>query len=72
MFENVNYDFYKTTLGRSAIPDKASFNEYVIENELFVKQLINDSLIVEREKKRDRQCSLYDGRGRLYHSTGGK
>ena len=50
MFENVNYNFYKRTLGRSAIPDEASFNEYAIENELFVKQLITDGIIVEREE----------------------
>ena len=50
MFENVNYNFYKTALGRSAIPDEATFNEYAIENKLFVKRLINDDMIVEREK----------------------
>ena len=50
MFENVNYNFYKTTLGRFAIPDEASFNEYAIENKLFVKQLIADGIIVEREE----------------------
>ena len=50
MFENVNYDFYKTTLGRSAIPDEAAFNEYAAENKLFIKRLITDGVIVEREK----------------------
>ena len=50
MFENVNYDFYKTNLGRSAVPDEAAFNEYAIENKLFVKQLITDGIVVEREK----------------------
>ena len=50
MFENVNYNFYKTTLGRSAITDEASFNEYAIENKLFIKQLITDGLIVEKEE----------------------
>ena len=50
MFENVNYDFYKTNLGRSAIPDEASFNEYIIENKLFVKRLIDDDILIEREK----------------------
>ena len=49
MFENVNYNFYKTILGRSIIPDEDSFNEYASENKLFVKQLINDGIIVERE-----------------------
>ena len=50
MFENVNYNFYKTTLGRSVVPDEASFNEYAIENKLFIKQLITDGLIVEKEE----------------------
>jgi len=50
MFENANYNFYKTALGRSIIPDEDSFNEYAPENKLFVKQLINDGLVVEREE----------------------
>ena len=50
MFENVNYDFYKTNLGRSAIPDEATFNEYAIENKLFIKRLISDGMLVEREE----------------------
>ena len=50
MFENVNYDFYKTSLGRSVVPDEVSFNEYAIENKLFVKQLVTDGIIVEREE----------------------
>lgn len=50
MFENVNYNFYKTNLGRSAIPDEAAFNEYAAENKLFVKRLINDGVIFEIEK----------------------
>jgi hypothetical protein len=50
MFENVNYNFYKTALGRSAIPDEAIFNEYAIENKLFVKRLISEGMLVEHEK----------------------
>ena len=50
MFENVNYDFYKTNLGRSVIPDEATFNEYAIENKLFIKRLISDGMLVEHEK----------------------
>ena len=50
MFENVNYNFYKTNLGRSAIPDEVSFDEYATENKLFIKQLIADGIIVECEK----------------------
>lgn len=50
MFENVNYNFYKTNLGRSAVPDETAFNEYAAENKLFVKRLINDGVIFELEK----------------------
>ncbi|UTC68498.1 hypothetical protein E4O06_08190 [Treponema sp. OMZ 789] len=50
MFENVNYNFYKNNLGRSAVPDEAAFNEYAAENKLFVKRLINDGVIFELEK----------------------
>ena len=50
MFENVNYNFYTTTLGRSAVPNEAVFNEYAAENKLFVKRLITDGAIVEREE----------------------
>ncbi len=50
MFENVNYNFYKTVLERSAIPDEATFNEYRIENKLFVKRLLDDGMLIEREK----------------------
>ena len=50
MFENINYNFYKTVLGRSAIPDEATFNEYTIENKLFVKRLLDDGMLIEREK----------------------
>ena len=49
MFENVNYNFYKTVLERSAIPDEATFNEYTIENKLFVKRLLDDGMLIERE-----------------------
>ena len=35
---------------KPAIPDEAAFNEYAAENKLFIKQLITDGVIVEREK----------------------
>jgi hypothetical protein len=50
MFENVNYNFYKNTLGRSVIPDEATFNFYADDNKMFVKQLVNDGIVTEREE----------------------
>ncbi len=50
MFENVNYTFYSETLGRSAIPSEEEFDKYVLENELYMKRLIGDNLIEEREE----------------------
>ena len=50
MFENVNYDFYKTTLGRSAVPTEADFNRYADDNRLFMKGLINVGIVTEREE----------------------
>lgn len=48
-FSNVTYTFYTGTLGRSAIPDQATFNNFALENKLFVKQLYNDGMLFERE-----------------------
>ena len=50
MFENVNYTFYSDTFGRSDVPTEADFNKYKLENVLFVKRLLGDGLIVEREE----------------------
>ena len=50
MFENVTYTFYSDTLGRSDVPTEADFNKYKLENVLFVKRLLGDGLIVEREE----------------------
>ena len=47
MFENVTYDFYKDTLGCSAIPDEETFDSYKLENETFVKSIID--YVEERE-----------------------
>lgn len=49
-FDNVNYTFYSSTLGRSVVPDEASFNLYKTENILFVKNLVADGLVFEREE----------------------
>lgn len=50
MFENVNYTYYSDTLGRSAVPSEADFNNYADDNKMFMKRLINDGIVTEREK----------------------
>lgn len=50
MFENVNYTYYSDTLGRSAVPTEADFNRYADDNKLFMKGLINDGIVSEREE----------------------
>lgn len=50
MFENVNYTYYSETLGRSAVPSEADFNNYADDNKMFVKQLVNDGIVMEREE----------------------
>ena len=49
MFENVNFAFYSGAFGRTAIPDEETFNQYALKNRQFVKTLVDDGLIVERE-----------------------
>ena len=50
MFENVNYTYYSETLGRSAVPTEADFNRYADDNRLFMKGLITDGIVTEREE----------------------
>ena len=50
MFENVNYTFYSDTLGRSAVPTEADFNNYADDNKMLVNQLVNDGIVTEREE----------------------
>lgn len=50
MFENVNYTYYSETLGRSAVPTEADFNNYADDNKMFMKQLIADGMVKEREE----------------------
>lgn len=50
MFENVNYNFYTTTLGRSAVPDEADFSNYADDNKMFMKRLVADGIVTEREE----------------------
>lgn len=50
MFENVTYTYYSDTLERSAVPTEADFNYYADDNKLFMKGLINDGIVTEREE----------------------
>ena len=50
MFENVNYTYYSDTLGRSAVPTESDFNNYADDNKMFMKQLVNDGIVTEREE----------------------
>lgn len=50
MFENVNYTYYSETLGRSAVPSEADFNNYADDNKMFMKRLVNDGIVTEREE----------------------
>lgn len=49
LFDNVTYTFYTETLGRSEVPNADAFNKYKLENVLYLKGLVNDGLIIERE-----------------------
>lgn len=48
-FDNVTYTHYHDDLGRSVVPDAATFDAGKLEIILYVKSLVNDGLIVERE-----------------------
>lgn len=50
MFENVNYTYYSETLGRSAVPSEADFNNYADDNKMFMKRLVNDGIVTERKE----------------------
>ena len=50
MFENVNYTYYSETLERSAVPTEADFNRYADDNKLYMKGLLNDGIVSEREE----------------------
>lgn len=50
MFENVNYTFYSDTLGRSAVPTESDFNRYADDNKMFMKRLVSDGIVTEREE----------------------
>ena len=50
MFENVNYTFYSDTLGRSAVPTESDFDRYADDNKMFMKLLVSDGIVTEREE----------------------
>lgn len=50
MFENANYEFYRETLGRSAVPTEADFDLYADDNKMFLKRLVEDGIVTEREE----------------------
>ena len=50
LFDNVTYTYYSETLGRAVVPSEADFNKYKLENTLYVKQLIDDGLILAKDE----------------------
>lgn len=50
LFDNVTYEFYTTTLGRSKVPSPELFGEYKLENQLFVKDLVDKGLVLEKQE----------------------
>ena len=49
LFDNVTYTYYTGTLGRTKVPSEAVFNVFKLQNVLYVKSLLNDGLLKERE-----------------------
>ena len=49
LFDNVTFEYYTETLGRSEVPTADDFNKYALENKLFVKRLIDDGVLFEHE-----------------------
>ena len=49
LFDSVTYTYYTGTLGRTKVPSEAVFNDYKLQNVLYVKSLLNDGLLKERE-----------------------
>ena len=49
LFDNVTYTYYTGTLGRTKVPSEAVFNGHKLQNVLYVKSLLNDGLLKERE-----------------------
>ena len=49
LFDSVTYTYYTGPLGRTKVPSEAVFNDYKLQNVLYVKSLLNDGLLKERE-----------------------
>lgn len=49
LFDNVTYTHYHDVMGRSKVPDAATFNDKKLGVVLWVKSLLNDGLIQERQ-----------------------
>lgn len=49
LFDNATYEFYTGTLGRSAVPSAEEFAVRVGDNVLFLKRLVSDGIVSERE-----------------------
>lgn len=50
MFENVNYTFYSSEMGRANVPDSETFEKYVLENTMEFKKLYETGLIKPTEE----------------------
>lgn len=48
-FSEATWEYYSETLGRSVIPDEATFTRYVLYPELLIDDLYVDSLIAQKE-----------------------
>lgn len=49
IFDNVTYTHYSSDLGRAIVPDEATFEQFKLEETLFIRSLLDDSLLIERE-----------------------
>ena len=47
--DDATYTQYSSDADRVIVPDAATFEQYKLENVLFIKSLLNDGLIKERE-----------------------
>ena len=48
LFDNVTFTHYHDDLGRTKVPDAATFNEYKLDVVLWVQSLVDDKLIQEK------------------------
>lgn len=50
MFENVTYEFYTQSLKRDVIGDEKTFEKYALLNKVYVKTLLLDGMLIEKEE----------------------